>query len=452
MATELAWVDERFPAMRSWDYRRLFVNGFFTTGSRWALVLARGWLVHELSGGSSTAVGLVTFASFLPFILVGPVAGVMADWIDRRRLLIWATLFGLASAVALAVLTVTDVVQVWHVVALAFLSGTAQAATVPARQSLVANVVPKEHLMNAVAMAEISQHGSRVIGPLFGLPLLATLGAGSVCVLSVVLLSIGLVEVLRMRYRMEDKPDLSAVAQASPVKFSIVSVVAVVSSGLVEAGRYVRRDRRLLTMIGLVGAHCSFTMAFDSMMPRLAEDIGGGSTLYSAVLIGLGVGAIAGTLVVSQLHADRTRGVALTIFALGSGLAMVVLGTARVPEMVVFGAVLAGSMQASYMTVSASLIQEVVADELRGRVMSLYIMIAAGHMAFVNLGFGRAADSIDVRYLLVGPGLLWVGTFLVAMVSLVEVRSLVRHGRFVSMGTAAATPSPVSTTGGGGGS
>jgi ABC-type transport system involved in cytochrome c biogenesis permease component len=87
------------------------------------------------------------------------------------------------------------------------------------------------------------------------------------------------------------------------------------------------------------------------------------------------------------------------------------------------------------MTVSASLIKEIVADRLRGRVMSLYLMIAAGLMAFVNLGFGRAADSIDSRYLFVGPGLLWVAIFLVSMVSLVEVRSLVRHGRFVSAGT-----------------
>lgn len=447
MVSEANWVDERFPAMRSWDYRRLFVNGFFTTGSRWAQVLARGWLVHELSDHSSTAVGLVTFASFLPFILVGPIAGVMADRIDRRRLLIWATLFGLASALALTAIVVADVVEVWHVVVLAFLSGAAQSATVPARQALVANSVPKEQLLNAMALAGISQHGSRVIGPLFGGALLATLGAGSVFGLSAVLLSIGLIEVLRLRYRMP----VAEVSESASAKFSLTSAVGTVSSGLVEAGRYVRRDRRLLTIIGLVGAHCSLTMAFDSMMPRLAEDVGGGSTLYSAVLIGLGVGAIAGTLTVSQLHAERAKGVSLAVFGIGSGLAMVVLGTATVPAMVVVGAVIAGSMQASYMTVSASLIQEIVADELRGRVMSLYIMIAAGHMAFINLGFGRAADSIDVRYLLVGPGLLWVAIFLVAMLSLVEVRSLVRRGRFVSMGTIAATPAPISAAGGGGG-
>ncbi|MBT5774485.1 MAG: MFS transporter [Dehalococcoidia bacterium] len=453
MVSEANWVDERFPAMRSWDYRRLFVNGFFTTGSRWAQVLARGWLVHELSDGSSTAVGLVTFASFLPFIFVGPVAGVMADRIDRRRLLIWATLFGIVSAVALTAIVVADVVEVWHVVVLAFLSGAAQSATVPARQALVANVVPKTQLMNAVALAGISQHGSRVIGPLFGGALLATLGAGSVFGLSAVLLSIGLIEVLRMRYRLADEQGATAAntSDAAPATWSVLEAVGSVRAGLVEAARYVRQDRRLMTIIGLVGMHCSFTMAFDSMMPRLAEEVGGREGLYSAVLVGLGVGAIAGTLVVSQLHAERAKGVSLAVFALGSGLAMIVLGTAVVPAMVVFGAILAGSMQASYMTVSAALIQEIVPDELRGRVMSLYIMIAAGHMAFVNLGFGWAADSINVRYLLVGPGVLWAAIFIVAMASLVEVRSLVRRGRFVSMGPVAVEPVPVAVAAGGGG-
>ena len=150
MTSNATWVDQRFPAMRSYDYRRLFVNGFFTTGSRWAQVLGRGWLVHELSGGSSAAVGWVTFASFLPFIVVAPVAGVLADRIDRRRLLIGATLFGVASALGLTVITVAGVVEVWHVVFLAFLAGSAQAATVPARQSLAVNVVPSNHMINAV--------------------------------------------------------------------------------------------------------------------------------------------------------------------------------------------------------------------------------------------------------------------------------------------------------------
>ena len=120
MTSATASAGPRFPAMASWDFRRLFANGFFTTGSRWAQVLARGWLVHDLSDGSTAAVGWVTFASFIPFVIVGPIAGAVADRFDRRKLLIFGTIFGIFGASLLATITILDVVQVWHVGVLAF--------------------------------------------------------------------------------------------------------------------------------------------------------------------------------------------------------------------------------------------------------------------------------------------------------------------------------------------
>lgn len=435
----------RFPAMASWNFRRLFVNGFLTTGSRWAQVLARGWLVHDLSGGSGGAVGLATFASFIPFVVVGPIAGAMADRFDRRRLLIAATIFGIVGATVLAVITLAGVVEVWHVVVLAFFTGAAQAATVPTRQALIANVVPEEHLLNAVALGGISQHGSRVVGPLFGAAFLALLGPGSVFAVSAVLLTLSLVEAIRLRYRPERPastlsvaPGPSGAGGASQPDDSAAVVIGRLVADLAAAGRYVRADRRLLTVISLVGAHCSLTMAFDSMMPSLSERVGGASTLYSAILVGLGSGAIIGTLTVSQLQRERSRGAVFAAVAFGSGLAMVVMGTATTPVAVVGGAVLAGLTQASYMTISAAWIQKIVSDEFRGRVMSLYIMIAAGHMAILNLGFGRAADEIDVRLLLLGPGLAWIAILIASLAVLPELRWMVAKGRFVSMSIAGA--------------
>lgn len=418
---------DRFPALESADFRHLFVNGFFTTGSRWAQVLARGWLVHELSGGSTGAVGLTTFASFAPFVVVGPLAGAVADRFDRRRLLIGATAFGVVGAAVLAAITLAGVVQVWHVVALAFATGAAQAATVPTRQALIANVVPPEHLLNAVALGGISQHGSRVIGPLFGAAFLAQLGAGSVFVLSAVLLALGLVEAARVQYRSQP---------AGPEPDNQVTLAGGfrrLGRDVASAGRYVAADRRLGTVIALVGAHCSLTMAFDAMMPALSETVGGSATLYSSILVALGVGAITGSLTVSQLRQDRTRGAVFAFVGFGSGAAMVLMGTATSPSLVVGAAILAGFTQASYMTMSAALIQNVVTDEFRGRVMSLYIMIAAGHMAILNLGFGRLAEVIDVRLLLVVPGLVWMVVLAGALGLMGEVRHLVRRGRFVDM-------------------
>jgi MFS family permease len=433
--------------MASWDFRRLFVNGFLSSGSRWAQVLGRGWLVHDLSGGSTGAVGLVTFASFAPFVVVGPIAGALADRLDRRRLLIGATAFGIAGAVLLAVLTLVGVVEVWHVVMLAFATGAAQAASLPARQALIANVVPAEHLLNAVALGGISQHGSRVIGPLFGAAFLEAFGAGAVFVFSAALLTLSLVEAVRLRHRPPAaEPDRAATTVGADT--GPLATVGRLGRDLGRAGRYVRADPRLLSVIGLVGAHCSLTMAFDSMMPTLAERVGGDSGLYGAILVGLGAGAITGTLSVSQLRHRRARGSVFAGLGLGSGLAMVVLGLATTPTMVIIGAALAGLTQASYMTMSAALIQEIVTDDFRGRVMSLYLMIAAGHMAILNLGYGRLAETVDVRILLVGPGLAWTLVFALSSVGLVEIRSVVRHGRFVAAGAGlGARAAPLGQTG-----
>ena len=189
-------------------------------------------------------------------------------------------------------------------------------------------------------------------------------------------------------------------------------------------------DRRLRLVIGLLIFHCSFTMAFNALLPRLATDLGGGSSTFSAIVMGLGAGAILGTLAISMVRDQALQGYALATVGVGSGLAMLVMGIADSPVIVVAGAVLAGATQATYMAISQMLVQAIVADALRGRVMAIYTMMAAGHMAMVNLAFGGLADSVGVRPLMVVPALLWVGIFLVAAFLLSDLRHVLRRGEF----------------------
>jgi MFS family permease len=417
----------RFPAFGHADYRRLFVAASFTSGARWALILGRGWLVFTLTD-SAFAVGAVTFAGFIPFVVVGPFAGVLADRIDRRRMLMVTSTISVAAAIALVAVTVTDVVEFWHVVLLAFVAGSGQASSMPAQQALLANIVPKEHLLNAVSLSGIAQHGSRIIGPLFGTALLAAFGAGAVFILSGVLLIFGLLAVSTIRYRPSeaDRPDPSS--RRPPVL-----------TQLRDGFDYTRRDSRVATVLVLVGFHCGFTMAFDSMMPTLATDIGGDSGTYGSILVGLGAGAVVGVLSLSMLKTPQAQGRAFFIAAVGSGLAMLTFGFATVPAAAIAGATLAGGTQASFMALSVVFIQQIVPDEYRGRVLSLYSLLAAGHMALINLGFGWLSEIVGVRPLLIVPGLLWVGIFLAAGLSLADVRQLLREGSFRTTAPAAAT-------------
>ena len=416
------WLNGQFPALRSRDYALLFANSMCSAGANWALLLGRGWLVFDLTH-SSSAVGIVTFAGMAPFLFASPIAGALADRIDRRRLALIAVTIGLSGTLGLVAVTALGVVQVWHVVVLGLVGGIARAAQTPAEQAMLPNLVPPEHLLNAVALSNIAQHGSRMAGPVLGGLLLTTLGPGSVFMLSAVFFIASFGALCAIRYRSGRDEGVS------------MASLRRLFGEMGDGANYIAADRRLALVIMLVVFHCALTMGFDSLMPQLAADVGGGARTYSAILFGLGFGAVCGTLTVARLDSSEAQGRALLVTGVGSGLAMVVLALGQTPVAVVLGAILAGGTQASFMALTASQAQSLVRDDIRGRVMSIYVMLAAGHMAFVNLGFGAAEHLIGLRVLLIVPALIWIAVLLGAMAVLGDVRALMWRGRF--------TPEPV---------
>jgi len=417
--TVLTRITDRHPALLYADFRRVFWNAFFASASFWTMLLARGWLVFELTGQGAW-VGAVTFAGMVQLALAGPIGGALADRVDRRLMAISADAVGIAMAAGLAAITFAGVVEPWHVLVFASVDGIARAFGTPAEQAIVPNVVREEHLLNAVALSGITRHGSRLAGPLLGGALLATIGAGAVFVLSAVFLALALQQLLRLEYR-STWPAAAA---------GRVLAIGPVFRDVREGVRYVMSEPRLLVVLVIVGFHCGATMAFDSMMPTLATAVGGADVTFSAIIVGIGAGSVVGTLIVSMIRNDVALGRVFFLVGIGSGLAIFVLGLATTPQIAVTGGVLAGATQASFMAVSVVFVQRVTPDALRGRVMSLYIMLAAGQMAFVNYGFGWISDYTGVRPLLVVAGTLWCVGFAAASMLLPEVRSLVRRGNF----------------------
>ena len=414
----LARITERHPALLYADFRRVFWNAFFASAAFWTMLLARGWLVFELTGQGAW-VGAVTFAGMVQLALAGPIGGSLADRVDRRMIAIAADAVGIVMAGGLAAITLAGVVEPWHVLVFASVDGVARAFGTPAEQAIVPNVVREEHLVNAVALSGITRHGSRLAGPLLGGALLATIGAGAVFVLSAIFLTLALQQLLRLEYRSTWGPGAGRGLAVGPVLRDIR-----------EGVQYVLSEPRLLVVLVIVGFHCGLTMAFDSMMPTLATAVGGADVTFSGIIVGIGAGSIVGTLIVSMIRNDAALGRVFFLVGLGSGLAIFVLGLATTPHLAVTGGVLAGATQASFMAVSVVFVQRVTPDALRGRVMSLYIMLAAGQMAFVNYGFGWISDYTGVRPLLIVAGALWCVGFTAAAMVLPEVRSLVRRGDF----------------------
>lgn len=406
----------QFPALASRDYSLLFANSVFVAAANWALILARGWLVYDLTE-SSTAVGIVTFAAMAPYIFAAPIAGALADRMDRRLLALQAAYVSIIATAVLTALTFAGVIEVWHVAVLAVLGGISRAAQQPTANAMTPSLVPPEHLLNAVALQSISVHGSRIIGPLFGAVLLETIGVGAVFAIATVAMVAGTVAVWAIGYRS---------APAEVPRRLTEGLGGDVREGL----EYVFADRRIALVVVLVIFHCGLTMAFDSLIPALSRDVGGGERTYSAILIALGAGAVTGTVTISKLPGDASQGRALAIAGFGSGGAMVVLGTSTMAATVVVGAFLAGATQAAYMSLSQVLVLGITPDYVRGRVMATFIMLAAGHMAFVNLGFGASADVLGVRPLLVVPGMIWAAAFLAAILAIPDLRVLLRTGQF----------------------
>ncbi|MYD65193.1 MAG: MFS transporter [Chloroflexi bacterium] len=415
----LTAITDRHPALLYSDFRHVFWNAFFASASFWTMLLARGWLVFELTGQGAW-VGAVTFAGMIQMTIFGPIGGALADRADRRMMAIVADAVGIFAAVALAAITFAGLVEAWHVLVFAVIGGLGRAFGTPAEQAIIPNVVPSEHLLNAVALSGITRHGSRIAGPLIGGALLTTIGAGAVFVLSGAFLTLAVIELVRLEYRSPPRPRGAESAFA----------VAGVYRDIIEGVRYVERDPRVLIMLVLVGFHCGATMAFDSMMPTLATIVGGADVTYSGIIIGIGVGSIIGTLIVSMLQSDAAMGRMFFVIGIGSGFAMFVVGFASTPFLAVTGGVFAGATQASYMAMSATFVQRITPDEFRGRVMALYVVLAAGHMAFVNFGFGWLSDETGVRVLLLIPAIAWIAGFTAATMFLPEVRSLVTTGNF----------------------
>ena len=407
------------------DYRTLWLSSAVAAASLWAMLMARGWLVFELSG-SGLAVGAVTFAAMAPWALA-PIGGAFADRFDRARLVLWGRVALMGLAFALAALAFTDVIAIWHLIVIAAASGVVRIFEIPAEQALIPNVVDRDSLLNAITLASLARHGSRFIGPLVGAPLIAGVGPGWLFVLGAVFYAISALVFIRFRVR------------SSGGLAGTEGGFRAAGRGIREAVRYVGQHRPLMLVFALTMFHCMLVMSFDSLLPIFATDaLGRGSGAFGALLAGVGAGALVGTLILSFVHNGAARGATFLGTGVLSGAAMLWLAVASGPVTAVAAAVVVGAAQAVFMALSATFIQEVVSDALRGRVMSLYVLLAAGTMATMIFGNGALADVINVRILLIASPATFIALVLAWSLSQADLRAVYRTGRLPAMATAPA--------------
>ena len=400
-----------FTSLQHLDYRRLWFGNVSAGSAHWALIVARGWLVFEITD-SSTLVGVVTFAAMIPGFLISPFAGLLADRVDRRRLLAWT--FGLDAAhnLLLATLTIVGIVQVWHLVALSLVNGSARAAQMPASGALLPNLVPRHHLLNAIALNSATLHGTRLLGPLLIAPLLATVGVDGAFVLCTALYCLGLIQVSLIRTQ----------------SMGLVESEKGVLENLLAGLHYVYHHPLLLPLMLLIVAHCALTMSFESLLPVLAkEKLGAEGVGFSYMMMAVGAGALVGVMGLTRVQDEGVRGRLLLSAGIVSGVAPIALAVSPNLPLALLASAVMGASQGSFMTLFTTIVQSIVPDAIRGRVTSISNLHIGGFMASINLVNGSLADVVGAPTILVVTGMAFLMVIPLSLSSL-QVRRLYTIG------------------------
>jgi len=379
-----SFLNNRFlTALQHRDYRVLWISNLSSGAAAWALIVARGWLVWDMSD-SSLYVGLVTFLAMVPRVLIPPFSGYLADRYDRKKVMASMFTLNLIHNLVLAGMVFTGNIQMWHVMVLAFLNGSFRSAQMPVGQALMPNLIPKEKLLNAIALGQATMHGSRLIGPLTMLPLLSLAGLEWAFLLCSGFYVVSIVQALRIKTISRGNMDIG--------KGFLVNI----SEGI----PYVYKHPKLRLIVLMAFLHCGFTMSFESVLPVLSVDRFGASegSDFSLLMMSVGAGALVAVFFLSGVVKESTKGKLFLNLGIISGVTPILLALSYNMPMAILAAILMGASQSGYMTLTHTMIQTITEDGIRGRVGAIYSIHIGGIMACMNLANGAFADLSVLKF------------------------------------------------------
>jgi MFS family permease len=373
------------------DFRLLWFGSLTSTIGTWMQNVAQSWLVLTITGASSAFfLGLDSFLGQLPILLFTLIGGVVADRRDRRQLLLMSQYIQMSTAFTLTALVYFDVVRIWHVLSLSVITGLAQAFGGPASQSLIPTLVDKEHLPNAIALNSIQFNLSRVIGPLIAGAALATLGMAACFGLNGLSFLAVIVAIMAMRIKHVPPTHRSGLKEELKSGFT-----------------YVLHQPALVGLTILGFATTFLGVPLLTFLPLFAQNVfKGGVGQYTQLMAFAGAGAVAGALVVAWLGKFKGMGRTVLILQLCFGVFVLLFALTQVlwiNAVLLFAAAVCMMMVFS---IVASLVQLVVPNELRGRVMSIYMVAFRGGMPLGSLIGGYVATQASPQTVLTINGVL----------------------------------------------
>lgn len=356
-------LSQTFASLKHPNFRLWFSGQIVSLIGTWMQSTAQGYLVYELTA-SPLMLGIVGFANGIPVWIFSLYAGIIADKISRKKLIMITQASMMVLAFILAFLTFTNLIRAWHIVIMALLLGTANAFDAPARQSFVVDMVPKEDLTNAIALNSSVFNLGTIIGPTVAGVVYAWLGPGWCFTINgisfiAVLIALGLMRL----------------APRIPVLSTDRSIRRNLTSGL----RYAFGDENIRVLLIMLTAAAVFGFGLLNLMPAWATHVLGGDVRTNGLLLSArGLGSLIGALMIAYLGARIIRGKLWTLGSLVMPIALMVFALFRILPVSLLMLVVMGWSLMSVVNLTNALIQTHIPDELRGRVMSVYILLFQG--------------------------------------------------------------------------
>jgi len=379
-------------ALRHRNFQLFFGGQLISLVGTWMQSVAQAWLVYRLTG-SSLLLGVVGFASQIPIFLLSPVGGTVADRYNRHRVVIATQTSSMILAAILALLTLARWLTVWELITLASLLGVVNAFDIPARQSFLVEMVGREDLMNAIALNSSMFNGARVVGPAIAGILVASIGEGWCFFANAVSFIAVIAGLLMMKIAPRKKEPHSSMVEH-----------------IVEGFQFAQRTTPVRNLLYLVGLISLAGVPYTVLMPIFADRILHGGAWGLGILMGAtGVGAVLGALTLASRTGVRGLGRIAAFSAAGFGASLVIFAFSRnfIFSLVIL--VPTGFTLMTQMACANTLIQAMVPDRLRGRMMALYSMMFMGMAPMGALFGGIVADGIGAPWAVAIGGMACVG-------------------------------------------
>jgi MFS family permease len=382
-----------FPALRSRNYRLFFAGQGVSLIGTWMTQIATVWLVYDLTQ-SAFMLGIVGFTSQIPSFVLAPFGGAFVDRFSRHQILIGTQILAMGQSLALAALALSGAIQIWHVFALSLFQGIINAVDAPARQVFVFELVEqREDLANAIAINSTMFNGARLIGPALGGLLIARVGEGYCFLIDGLSYIAVIMALLAMRLVPTDIP-MMAGSHLQKIKEGFVYAF---SSPPI---------RSILLLSGLVSL---MGMQYAVLVPVFADKIlKGDAQTLGFLMAASGVGAIFGGVYLATRRSVIGLGKFVVISPSILGIGLIIFALSRFLPLSLFAMLLIGLGTILQISAGNIILQTIVDDDKRGRVMSLYTMSFLGMTPFGNLLGGTLGDRIGVTDTLIIAGIVCI--------------------------------------------